>query len=242
MCARIWRSKFAFFASFLSASPFASHLQTMSASDLVIDASSDSGRRGWSAVIELARQGCRESFDTLTKACWGYLIFAARDRLPRDMRVKIAPSDLVQQSLIVAYSNFSQFTGSSENDLLRWLETIVHNQALAAGRFYRNTQARNINLEVPFEDARVHDCHDSQTPSRLLIDRQQKELLLGAIEKLPDHYRTVLQLRGFDGLTFEAIGTVMGRSEEATRKLWITALRHLQKLISPRDDGPHSRT
>lgn len=217
-----------------------SALNYMNASNLLIDAGSNSERRGWSAVIDLARNGCRESFDILTRASWDYLIVAARERIPQDLRVKVAPSDLVQQSLMVAYSNFSQFSGTTENDLLRWLETILHHQALSTGRFYRNTHARNINLEVPLDDLAAQCWTHSQTPSRLLMAHHQKQALLTALEKLPDHYRTILKLRGLEELSFEAIGPIMGRSADAARKLWVSALRNLQKLMASENDSPPS--
>lgn len=196
--------------------------------------------RGWPAVIARARTGCRESFDMLTRACWGYLIVAARERLPRDLSVKIAPSDLVQQSLMVGYANFSQFAGETEHDLLRWLEAIINHQALSAGRFYRGTQARNINLEKSLDSQGSKLRTDWQTPSRLLIAQHQRQALLSAIEKLPEHYRTVLQLRSFEELPFETIGIKMGRSADAARKLWIAALRNLQKLVPSENDSSHS--
>ncbi|MFO1019517.1 MAG: sigma-70 family RNA polymerase sigma factor [Planctomycetales bacterium] len=203
----------------------------MSTTDLVADSgSSPDPQSGWSAIIERARNGCRESFDVLARSCWGYLVLAARERIPPDLKVKVAPSDLVQQSLMVGYANFSQFRGTTEQDLYNWLEGILHRQALSAGRFYRNTHARSINREIPLLEPAIPA--DSNTPSELVVAQDQHQALLAAIEKLPPHYRTVLQLRSLEQHSFETIGTMTDRTPDAARKLWVAALRKLQKLMS----------
>ena len=209
----------------------------MSISDLLSDAPSETPRSGWSLVIEQARKGCRESFDLLTRGCWGYLIVAAREKLADDLRVKQAPSDLVQQTLMIAYANLDQFQGTTENELLRWFEKILDNQALAAGRFYRGTLARNINREVSFDHLPNNAGQDSTTPSQIVSEAEFRQQLEARLAELPERYQTVIHLRNREELGFEEIGERMGRSADAARKLWLAALRKLKQLMSCDDDS-----
>jgi len=217
-------------------------LSVMGSSDLIPKTRSGAPQNSWSSVIDRARKGCRESFDVLARNCLGYLTVAARERLASDLQGKCAPSDLVQQTLMVGYANFPNFTGNSEADLLRWMRAILDNQALYVGRFYHNTQARQVDLEVPLADLGNQAGANSETPSRLLMAIDQQERLQAALQQLPDHYRTLLKLRNFEQKTFEEIGELTGRSADAARKLWVASLRALKQLMSLDDDSQLSRT
>ena len=190
----------------------------------------------WPAIIARARQGCRESFNTLARGCWAYLNVAAREQLPPDLNTKVAPSDLVQQTLLVGYANFQSFAGESEADLLRWLQAILRRQALMAGRFHRNTASRSIDREVPLKTP-LHAIPDSQlTPSHFLVAADRISRLQSALQQLPEHYRHTLILRNQEGLSFEEIGRRTDRSADAARKVWVAALRSLKDLLSQDSD------
>jgi RNA polymerase sigma-70 factor (ECF subfamily) len=212
----------------------------MSTSDLIVEATGNPRPSGWSSVIARARAGCRESFDILARNCWGYLIVVAREKLADDLRIKVAPSDLVQQTLLVGYANIAEFQGSEEQGLLRWLEKILDNQALAAGRYYRNTQARQIDREVPFRELALSPDENILTPSEILSRDEQALRLEHALRELPDHYRTVIRLRSLEQLPFDEIGARTGRTPDAARKLWLIALRTLKENLSNGDDSSAS--
>lgn len=192
---------------------------------------------GWSSVISRARGGCRQSFDVLTRGCWGYLIVAARERLPGDLRVKVAPSDLVQQTLLVGFANIGEFEGRSEGDLLRWLEKILDNQALSTGRYYRGTQAREINREISVERLVSPPAAEAATPSEVIVREEERRRLEKELSELPEHYRSIIFSRSLEELSFEEIGRRTGRSADAARKLWVAALRFLKERISEDDES-----
>jgi RNA polymerase sigma-70 factor (ECF subfamily) len=58
--------------------------------------------------------------------------------------------------------------------------------------------------------------------------RERQELLLRALERLPEDYRHVMVLRYQQELTFEEIGREMRRSADAVRMLWARALERLK--------------
>ena len=69
------------------------------------------------------------------------------------------------------------------------------------------------------------------SPSRQAVSREQGVLLADALAKLPEHYRDVLILRHFEGLTFPEIAQRMERSLDSVEKLWMRALVQLRPLI-----------
>ena len=48
------------------------------------------------------------------------------------------------------------------------------------------------------------------------------------MERLPEDYRRVIQLRYREGLSFEQIGEVLERTPNSARKLWARAIERLK--------------
>jgi len=196
------------------------------------DGSNPLSSGSWTDLILRAHEGCRDSFDLLSRNCITYLIMAAREEIGRELQQKVSPSDLVQQTLITAYARFEQFRGRSKRELIAWLKTILVHQAASAGRFYR--KARRSDSEIPIEGSDVYPS-GAETPSKKMMSLEKRQQMMDAMQQLPDHYREVLQLHLFDGMTFEAIGQRIGKSADAVRKTWVTALRAFKKLM-PKDE------
>lgn len=182
-------------------------------------------------LLELARRGCRDSLNHLLQGCWHYLLVVAKDSLGADLYSKVSPSDLVQQTLLVGYTKFPAFTGETRADLLRWFEEILRNQAMHAGRAFRTTLARNIDLETSLEISPAIPDATSPNPPQVLAEKQQAALIQTAILRLPPQYREMIVLRSIHSLSFDEIGLRTGRSADASRKLWVTALKVLKELL-----------
>jgi RNA polymerase sigma-70 factor (ECF subfamily) len=72
---------------------------------------------------------------------------------------------------------------------------------------------------------------DSRSPSSHAAGQEQSEALDRALERLPLDYREVILLRHEQGLSFEEVGQLMDRSDEAARKLWTRAVRFLREEL-----------
>ena len=76
---------------------------------------------------------------------------------------------------------------------------------------------------------------DRQPDPRSVADRAEQTLqLAAALDRLPRDYREVLTLRHIDGLSHEQIAKRLGRSNAATRMLWIRALEKLKAVYAER--------
>jgi len=205
----------------------------MGSSELLEEAGKSS-QGSWSTLIARANGGCRESFDQLSQNCLNYLLMAAQEELGRDLRRNLAPSDLVQQTLLVAYTKIGKFRGNSAAEFARWLQMILSHVAATHGRYYRRDKRRS-DRNVPLERDLL--VADEATPSQMVIDDDRRKRMRESMHKLPEHQREVLYLHFMDGLNFQEIGDRTGRSADACRKLWLNALRTLKTII-PHDDDP----
>jgi RNA polymerase sigma-70 factor (ECF subfamily) len=100
-------------------------------------------------------------------------------------------------------------------------------------RLYRETGKREIGREVALPaggpSSAVGPVADVPSPSRQASDREQDQVLQEALQRLPDNYRDVLHLRYHEERSFDEIGRMMNLSPNATRKLWLRAVKRLQQ-------------
>ncbi len=183
-----------------------------------------------------AQQGDQEALGRLLDHCRYYLLLMANKKLAPELWAKVAPSDIVQESLMEAGRHFPRFHGCSEEQLLAWLRGIVRNRVADAHRHY-TTEKRLVTNEIPLDEVpRVEMLPDpGQSPSQQAQAREQDEDLEKALQQLPEHYRQVLRLYMRDRLTFVQIAAKLGSSADAIRKLWKRAIEELTKHL----DTPH---
>lgn len=186
--------------------------------------------------IEEARGGSREALNRLLEVCRAYLLLVANQDLDPAVRARLGPSDVVQESLVEAARGFPDFRGSTEAELLAWLRRILqHNLAnvrekhIEAGR---RSVAREVPLaETPLGDLQFRLLAPDSSPSQQMRASEEDEAVQRALAQLPEHYRQVLVMHTWDGMTFAQIGAQTGRSEDAARKLWGRAAEELAQLL-----------
>ncbi len=180
-----------------------------------------------------ARAGSREALGQVLEACRGFLVLIAREELGADLRAKGSASDLVQETFVEAQCDFARFRGESEAELLGWLRQLLLNNLVDFTRRYQQSGKRQIDREVSLDavaaagDLGLLFTSDSASPSEKVIRLEKAAIVQQALERLPVDQRRVLVLRYQEAHSFEEIGTLMERSANAARKLWLRALeRH----------------
>lgn len=185
--------------------------------------------------LHAARAGSPHALGEALEACRFYLLGVAAGELDADLRAKGGASDLVQETFLEAQRDFAQFQGESEAELLAWLRRLLLNNAANFHRHYRRTTKRQISREVgPSPDESTSGpipglADDGPTPSVQMMADEQTQELQRAMDRLPDDQRRILVLRYQEGRSFAEIGELMGRSANASRKLWGRAVERLQQ-------------
>jgi len=146
-----------------------------------------------------------------------YLRLLARLQIDPRLRGRLDPSDVVQQTLLVAYEKLSQFRGQSHAELAAWLRAILASTlAQAARRFRRHKAERAGSLETAIEQssARLESwlALDDSTPSRKAMRAEQLVLLAHALAQLPEDQRSALELHHFQGLSVPEVARRMNRT------------------------------
>jgi RNA polymerase sigma-70 factor (ECF subfamily) len=190
--------------------------------------------------IEAARHGSREALGQLLETCRQYLLLVANQELDADLRGKLGPSDLVQDTFLEAQRAFGHFQGRTEAELLTWLRRILLRNVADAVRNYRRAAKRQVSREVALEAAPVRELRDAiateaHSPRAQLVARERDEALDRALGQLPEPARQVIRWRNYERCSFEEIGRRLGRSAEAARKVWVRALQQLHEILEPPD-------
>jgi RNA polymerase sigma-70 factor (ECF subfamily) len=173
--------------------------------------------------LAAARAGDRAAFGQFVEGYRAYLKTVAHrvlaERLPSD------GSDVVQNGLSLAFEHLAQFRGQEPAAFLGWLASIVRNEALRV--------LRRADREQPLPDgpAGGEVPGSSSSPDARASRREEAARLLAALQRLPEDYRTVIELRNWQELRFEIVAQRMGRTSPAVRKLWNRAMDRLREEV-----------
>jgi RNA polymerase sigma-70 factor, ECF subfamily len=142
--------------------------------------------------------------------------------------------EAVQDGYLKAFNAIGTFAGKSS--LSTWLTRIIANEALGR-RAYAQRRSRLLNLEsvVVLEEYREKLMAGSvtQSPEKVLMQRQIAKLLERAIARLPDTFRPVFVLREIEGLSVEDTAEALQIPVETVKTRLFRARRRLQKELDP---------
>ena len=152
----------------------------------------------------MSKSGEAESAPRALEQYADYLRLLARLQVDPRMRSRLDPSDVVQQTLLIAHEKLAQFRGRTHAQMAAWLRAILASTlAQAARRFYRNSPERALSLEYAIEEssARLESwlVQDDSTPSQKAAKAEQLLLLAEVLAGLPENQRTALELHHLQG-------------------------------------------
>lgn len=192
-------------------------------------------------LIQRTRAGDRSAENELLEKCRAYISLVARAQIEGWMRTKFDASDLVQQTLLEAHQGLSRFEGETEAEWLGWLRGILNHNTLDFARRYQGAAKRDVKREFSIDRAgqppeasgqmRWDLPDQAETPSRILLNREQEIQVADAVSQLPPDYQEVIMLRNLQRLPFKEVAERMQRSPGAVQMLWLRALNQLQELL-----------
>ena len=182
--------------------------------------------------LRAARGGAPEALGLALQSCRGYLLAIAGHELGGDLRVKVSPSDLVQQTFLEAVRDFDHFRGDDPDDFRAWLRQLLRNNAANLTRDFRATAKRCLEREVALDGGAGPTLASADpTPSAEVAAAETSAAVEAALARLPPEYRDVLTLRNKERHAFVEIGRRLGRTPNAARLLWLRAIERLREEL-----------
>jgi RNA polymerase sigma-70 factor (ECF subfamily) len=194
------------------------------------------------ADIAAARSGCEVALNRLFTACGPYLLMVANQVLPREVRGKVGPSDVVQETMLQVKKNFDRFRGSGERELLAWLRGVLLNNVQDVTRRFLKTEMREAGRELSLDEGLSGPDRDRlidnamRSPGSQIAAAEEAARLSAALAKLSDEDREVIRLRNWEDRSFVEIGRLLGRTADSARKHWARAIERLKDEL-PRELG-----
>ena len=197
-------------------------------------------------LLERARLGNREALGRVLQLYRNYLTILATTQLDRRLRRRVNPSDLVQDAMLAAHSDFAKFQGCSERELLAWLRQILINCLHHVIETHLRAKMRDMRREISVEQVGAtldrSACNFTQmladrgpSPSAPLQQRERAVALADQLSRLSPQYRDVIVLRNLQGLSFEEVADRMDRKPGTVRMLWLRAIEKFKQIYQPVD-------
>jgi RNA polymerase sigma-70 factor (ECF subfamily) len=129
--------------------------------------------------------------------------------------------DLVQETYAKALKGFVSFQPGT--NFRAWMYRILRNTFLTSRTGLKATMTMPLDAEEDGPELAV----ERETPETILFERSDRELLQGALDQLPVHFREILLLCEVEEMSYQEIsvalsipmGTVMSRLSRARRAL-----------------------
>jgi RNA polymerase sigma-70 factor (ECF subfamily) len=163
------------------------------------------------------------------EACRDYLRLVVRRSRSTGHGDRQATSDLVQQTIVDAWTNFPMFHGQTPGQLRAWLRAILVHASLNARRRRRAAQFGTGDEADALPGA-------TTSPSEAAQRNAAREALDAALCSLSERHREVIRLRIWEQLSFADIGARLESSEDAVRMLYGRALAKLREAMRPGHD------
>jgi RNA polymerase sigma-70 factor (subfamily 1) len=188
-------------------------------------------------LLARAKAGEEVAFRMLHDRHAARLRARVRRRLPPVLRRRLAESDVLQEAFAEAFEGIGRLQVNAPGAFAKWLDTIADRKAIKAVRRHLNADKRGADREISRgrrAETGTFVASDA-TPSEVASARELDEALARTVERLPEDYREVLHLVHEMGLSLAEAAKRMGRSADATRKLYGRAVNRLGEGVFGED-------
>jgi len=183
------------------------------------------------------RAGDSGAFEQLVRENAGRLLAVARRILCNEEDAQ----DALQDAFLSAFKAVGAFEGGSK--ISTWLHRIVVNASLMKLRKASRRNEVSVDDLLPKFQEDGHQADPAvewrASPSETAESEETRRLVRGAIDQLPDIYRTVLLLRDIEGLDTEETARMLELNINTVKVRLHRARQALRALLDPsfREDG-----
>jgi RNA polymerase sigma-70 factor (ECF subfamily) len=191
-----------------------------------------------SELLEQARRGDGEALGRLLELHRPALQHLARRQLDGRVAVRVAASDVIQQTFLEAHRRFGQFAGRGEREWAAWLRAILDHRVAGAIRDHALLQKRTVRREQSMDQGQDSEVGLKQgldaghsSPSQKAMRVEEVVRLEGALGALPEDQREAVRLRHLEGWALADIARRLNRTPAATAGLIKRGMQALRRRL-----------
>src|SRR5712692_1868875 len=152
-------------------------------------------------------------------------------------------ADGTQEVFLKAFRGIRNFRQGSS--LKTWLYRIAIREALNHKRWFKRHLQKNVSIDAEPQEGRAHiEIEDhGATPFEQLAALEIQVAVRGALQQVPDVFRSAVILRDLEGLSYEELAEVLECSVGTVKSRILRGRRALKEILEPLlHEGPmHSR-
>ena len=164
-----------------------------------------------------------------------HLKWVARQQTQRLPNCKDDESDIVQESVAKAYERIDQFEGSTTGQWRAWVVQIVRNHAKDVQRYWNQERRAHDHEERGSRVMQWLADRSSETPSKVLADEEQQQLVDAALASLRIDEQNLIRWRVFQYLTYREIAERLRVTEPTARRHCDAAIAAFKAAIERLD-------
>jgi RNA polymerase sigma-70 factor (ECF subfamily) len=178
-------------------------------------------------LIELFRRGDRTAFRLLIQRHDGHLYRIARSVVLDDQEAE----DAVQETYFRAFTHLREFRG--EASLATWLSRIALNEAMRRRRARSALGPASLDTRAGSEMDSHRDSMTSTDPDPewAVAQKEVRQILEQAIDRLPETFRIVFVLRDVEEVSAKEAASLLGIREETVKTRLHRARRMLRQIL-----------
>ena len=185
--------------------------------------------RDESELIAELRSGSDEAFSWLVTHYHGHVYGLLYGMLGDSADA----ADSTQEVFLKAFRGIQGFRRGSS--LKTWLYRIAVREALNHKRWHWRHQRNQTSLDAGREtDANFGEPENaSETPFDLLAAREVQQAVQGALQRVPEVYRTAVILRDLEGLDYDEVAEVLDVSIGTVKSRIMRGRHYLREILEP---------
>jgi len=153
-------------------------------------------------------------------------------------------ADAAQEVFLKAFKGIRSFRQGSS--LKTWLYRIAIREALNHRRWFKRHNQKNVSIDAePAEGCSAIEIEDlSATPFEQLAAHEIQVAVQGALQQVPDVFRSAVILRDIEGLSYEEVAEVLECSVGTVKSRILRGRRSLKEILEPllAEKSLHSKT
>jgi RNA polymerase sigma-70 factor (ECF subfamily) len=180
-------------------------------------------------IVERARKGDQDAFFWLFQKHQSRLAVFIRYQMSDALRRRYEIDDVLQELFLRAFRDLPAFEYQGSGSFLRWLFQIARHTLQDLAR-HEDRQKRKVEQEALSRSAdsqRIMEPAHSQTPSRILFQRERLAQLLKNLDALTKADRELILLAKVEGLTIGEMSQLLGKDKA---QISLSLHRALQRL------------
>lgn len=191
-----------------------------------------------SELLAAARRGDKSAASRLLARHRDQLRRMVAVRLDDRLSARIDPSDVVQETLIVAAKQLADYLRDPPLPLYPWLRQIAFNRLAALHRRHVEAGIRSVGREQSLEissasaiQLAAHLASRESGPLRRAIRKEMCQRVRAALAAMagPDH--EILILRHLEQLSYADSAAILQITEAAAKQRHVRALRRIRRLL-----------